>query len=188
MSNAVSALQGAAFDGIAQVREAGLRGMISFRGDLSALKVKLAVTKLTGTKMPGQREVKLAGDKGLAWMSPDELLIMLPHAEVEGALASLAKALKGQHYMAENVSDARAVFTVSGASAREVIGKLAPVDMSRFEAGEIRRTRMAQVAAAFWMHEDAGFTVVCFRSMAQYMFDLLSIAAQEGSEVGVYAR
>ena len=186
MSELVSALPGAVFEGIARVEEAGLRGMISFRGDLSATKVKNAVAGVTGVDMPAQRGCNVAAQSGLAWMSPDELLVMVPHADAEIALETLAKGLKKQHYMAENVSDARAVFTVTGPHAREVLAKLAPVDMSSFAQGEIRRTRLAQVAAAFWMHADDAFTVVCFRSSADYMFGVLSVAAQEGSEVGVY--
>ncbi len=190
MSELVSALPGAVFDGIARIEEAGLRGMISFRGDLSATKVKNAVTGVTGVDMPALRGCNVVGESssssGLAWMSPDELLVMVPHSEVETVLETMAKGLKKQHYMAENVSDARAVFTVTGPHAREVIAKLAPVDMSGFAIGEIRRTRLAQVAAAFWMHADDAFTVVCFRSSADYMFGVLSVAAQEGSEVGVY--
>ncbi|MCV2893993.1 sarcosine oxidase subunit gamma [Lentibacter sp. XHP0401] len=186
MSEARSALPNAKFDGIAHVEDAGLRGMISFRGDLSASKVKAALKAVSGVEMPSQRGCNVTGESGLAWMSPDEILVMVPHAEAAAAVEKLSKALKGQHFMAENVSDARAVFTVAGKHAREVIGKLAPVDMGTFQTGEIRRTRIAQVAAAFWMHGPDAFTVVCFRSGAQYMFDVLSVAAQSGSEVGVY--
>ncbi|MBU2982025.1 sarcosine oxidase subunit gamma [Lentibacter algarum] len=186
MSELRSALAGAVFDGIAKVQEAGLCGMIAFRGDLSATKVKNAVTGVTGVDMPGQRGCNVGGDNGLAWMSPDELLIMVEHDKAELVLETLAKGLKNQHYMAENVSDARAVFTVTGKHAAEVIAKLAPVDMSTFSVGEIRRTRLAQVPAAFWMHGENAYTVVCFRSAADYMFGILSMAAQEGSEVGVF--
>jgi len=186
MSDVRSALAGASFEGIARVQEAGLRGMISFRGDLSASKVKAALKAVSGVDMPGLRGCVVNGESGLAWMSPDEVLVMVPHAEADGAVETLTKALKGHHFMAENVSDARAVFTVSGKHAREVIAKLAPVDMSGFQAGEIRRTRIAQVAAAFWMHEADALTVICFRSGAEYMFGTLKMAAQTGSEVGVY--
>ncbi|MEP2203837.1 MAG: sarcosine oxidase subunit gamma, partial [Tateyamaria sp.] len=64
--------------------------------------------------------------------------------------------------------------------------KLAPVDLApgQFTSGMFRRTRMGQVPAAFWLREDGVFEVICFRSVAQYMFDLLSVAAQPGSEVG----
>ena len=186
MSNPVSALEGASFDGIAKVEEMGLRGMITLRGDLAAAKFKKAAVNAAGTDMPGQREVKLSGQSALAWMSPDELLLMVPYDKVENTLAGVDKAQKGQHFLAANVSDARAVFHVSGAGAREVIAKLAPVDMSpeAFGPGQIRRTRMAQVPAAFWVDEKGVITVICFRSVAQYVFDLLKGAAAPGSTVG----
>lgn len=189
MSNPVSALAGASFDGFARVEEAGLCGMITIRGDLSSAKVKKAAVNATGTEMPGQREVKIAGDKALAWMSPDELLAMVPYGDVDAALTGIDKALSGQHYLAVNVSDARAVFRVSGAGVREVIAKLSPVDLSAdaFTPGMIRRTRMAQVPAAFWIGEDGSATIICFRSVAEYMFNLLKGAAAPGSEVGLLA-
>ena len=184
MSNAVSALNGASFDGFVRVAEAGLRGMITLRGDLSDAKLKKAVKDLTGAAVPKQRAVTLKGDKGVAWMSPDELLVMVPYADVLAAEKSLNDALNGSHFMAVNVSDARVTFTLTGAGAREVLAKVSPVDMAGFTTGEIRRTRLAQVAGAFWISGEDEFTVVAFRSVAQYVFDLLKTAAQPGSEVG----
>ena len=92
----------------------------------------------------------------------------------------------GTHFLAVDVSDARAVFTVSGPQAREVMAKLTPVDMSAdaLPLGAFRRSKLAQVAAAFWMTDNETCQIICFRSTGQYMFDLLKIAAQPGSEVG----
>ena len=185
MSNVVSALQNASFvDGIADVREMGLRGMITLRGDLSDKKLIKAVKAIAGA-MPEQRMIAVKGEAGAAWMSPDELLLMVPHGDALSTVESLNASLKGTHFLAANVSDARAVFEVSGPCAREVMAKLAPVDFARgaFEMGMFRRTRMAQVPAAFWMNGENSFTIVCFRSVGEYMFDLLSVAAQNGSEV-----
>lgn len=188
MSDAVTALQGASFEGMAKVEDAGLRGMITVRGDLAKVKLKNAVTGVAGVDMPGQRCCNVVEDRGIAWMSPDELLVMVPYEEVEAAIETMGKTMKGLHFMAENVSDARAVFTLSGPRAREALAKLAPVDLSpeAFGEGEIRRTRIAQVAAAFWMSGAEEFTIVCFRSVAQYMFDVLCVAAADGSEVDIY--
>ena len=80
------------------------------------------------------------------------------------------------------VSDARAVFRIEGDKADQVIRKLSPVDLDRLEPGELRRTRAAQVAAAFWRQGD-GFTLVCFRSVAAYVMGLLSHSAMKGSEL-----
>lgn len=49
-----------------------------------------------------------------------------------------------------------------------------------------RRTRLAQVPAALRMVDDETFEVICFRSVAQYVFDLLKVAGQPGSEVGFF--
>jgi sarcosine oxidase, subunit gamma len=188
MSNAVSALQGAAYvDGIADVTELGLRGMITLRGDLSDKKLIKAVKTIAGA-MPAMRSIALKDDGGAAWMSTDELLLMVPHGDIANTIEALNKSLAGTHFLAANVSDARAVFEVSGPKARDVMAKLAPVDFASgaFEMGMFRRSRLAQVPAAFWMNEEDAFTVVCFRSVAQYMFDLLSVAAQPGSELDVF--
>jgi hypothetical protein len=69
------------------------------------------------------------------------------------AVAALLAALAGKHHLVADVSDARAVFTITGDGAREVLAKCCPVDVAPgvFGPGEVRRTRAAQVAAAVWM-------------------------------------
>ena len=183
MSNAVSALQGAVAPGEVTVREGGLQGMITLRGDLSNAKLKSVCKTVTGATFPKMGEAKMSGDNALAWMSPDEMLILVPHSDVADAIAKIDKALKGQHYLAENLSDARAIIMVEGTFAREVMAKLAPVDLhpDTFKPGDFRRTRLGQVAAAFWMKDDDTFAVICFRSVADYTFRLLAAGAKGGA-------
>ncbi|MEM6305561.1 MAG: sarcosine oxidase subunit gamma family protein [Pseudomonadota bacterium] len=186
MSDAVSALMNASDDhGLVTIKEIGPMGMITLRGDLGAKALQRAAAAASGAAMPDQRQVNMAEEGALAWMSPDELLILCPYTEVAERLESLQAAFGKQHALAVNVSDARAVFEVKGARAREVMAKLVPVDLAPgvFTPGMFRRTRLAQVAAAFWMPEEATFRIVCFRSVARYVFDVLKVAAQPGSEV-----
>ena len=188
MSDPVTALNGATFNaGIATVAEVPLQGMITLRGDLSAAAVKKAATVVSPGEIPGPGSARMVGDKGVAWMSPDEALVLCPYAEVPEVLEKMQNALGTTHALAVNVSDARASFRVSGACAREVLAKLCPVDLSttKFTSGMFRRTRMAQVPAAMWLCGEDNLQVICFRSQARYVFDLLAVAAQEGSEVGV---
>ena len=181
MSEPVSALNGASFQGFANIREIGPIGMITLRAKgLKAL--DKAIKAAVGTKIPAQRRIEVNGDRACGWMSPDEYLLVLPYADVAKALASLAKSLAGQHYLAVDVSDARAVFRIEGDQAADVLRKLSPVDFDRLEPGELRRTRIAQVATAMWQ-QDQGFTLVCFRSVAGYAMGLLSHSAQPGSEI-----
>lgn len=181
MSDPVSALNGASFQGFATIREIGPVGMIALRAKgLKAL--DKAIKAAIGVKTPAQRRIEVNGDRACAWMSPDEYLLMLPYAEVAEALAKLSKSLAAEHYLAVDVSDARAVFRIEGDRAADVLRKLSPVDFDRLAPGEVRRTRAAQVAAALWK-QDQGFTLVCFRSVAAYVMGLLTHSAQPGSEL-----
>jgi len=188
MSEAVSALKGATYEGFCTVADAGLVGMVTVRGDLSSKALAKAVTAVTGAGMPGQGAV-VQGDKGrAAWMSPDELLLIIDHGAAGAAVASLTKAMAKEHALAVNVSDARAVFHVTGDMARDVMAKLSPADLSAMEPGQLRRTRLAQVAGAFHLIDESTVEIVCFRSVAQYVFGLLCNAAKPGSEVGYLSR
>jgi sarcosine oxidase subunit gamma len=169
------------------IREAGLRGMIALRGDLKSAKLKSAVKAAVGAGVPDMRKIVLKAGRGAGWMSPDELLLLLPYGEAAETAHALSAALAAEHHLAVNLSDARAFFRIEGEGAREVLAKLSPTDLApgRFEAGELRRTRIAQIPAAFWI-EDDGFSLACFRSAARYAFDLLVNAASPGGEVGLW--
>ncbi len=181
MSDPVSALLGARYDGFAQIREIGPVGMVTLRA--KGLKsLDKAIKAAVGTKVPAQRCIEVNGDRACGWMSPDEYLLVLPYAEVSQALAALAKALQCLHYLAVDVSDARAVFRIEGPVAADVLRKLSPADINQLAPNELRRSRTAQVPAAFW-HQNDGYTLVCFRSVAGYVMGLLSHAAQPGSEL-----
>ncbi|MEX0370121.1 MAG: sarcosine oxidase subunit gamma [Tateyamaria sp.] len=190
MSDPVRALNGASWDdGIASVAEAPLQGMITVRGGLEDPRIKAAVHDVTGLDMPAPARMQLGENSGLCWMSPDELLVLCPYASVQDHLDHMQKTLGDHHSLCVNVSDARAVFDLQGPEVRDVLAKLVPVDLSpdQFTDGLFRRTRMAQVPAAFWLHGPDHFRIVCFRSQARYVFDLLTTAAQRGSSVGFFA-
>lgn len=183
-----SALNNARFDGLATIEECGLQGMITLRGDLSARALKAGATQAGSVKMPGQGMANVTGKNGLCWMSPDEVLVLCPYGEVSDRLDALNVKIDSMFALAVNVSDARAIFRVSGPATREIIAKLCPVDMSPdvFRPGMFRRTRMAQVSAAFWMDGDESIYIICFRSMAEYVFGVLKAAAQKGSGVDYF--
>lgn len=189
MSDAVSALGGATYKGYCTLRDAGPTGMVTIRGDLGAAAFGKAVKSATGCALPKPRGIVAQGGRRLAWMSPDELLLICDHAEAPGLAAGLAEALKGQHALAVDVSDARAVFRLEGALCREVIAKLSPANLApaAFGPGEMRRTRLAQVAGAFHMPDAESFEIVVFRSVARYAWDLIANAARPGGEVGLFA-
>ena len=180
MSDPVSALNGASFDGFAEIREIGPVGMITLRCKHDVKALPKAIKSAVGMAMPAPRRIVKDGAFGAAWMAPDELLLILPYDQVANVLAGIAKSLKAEHHLAVDVSDARAVFRITGEKAAQVLTKLTPADLTALQPGEIRRSRVAQVAAAFWVQDD-GFTLVCFRSVAVYVMDLLAHSAARGS-------
>lgn len=153
--------------------------MVTLKADLSNKTTRAAIKKMLGTAVPAPRKIA----KGVAWMAPDELLIMVPEGATPDALIEQLTAGIKAPMLAVDVSDARAVFTLKGNNAREVLAKGAPIDLSAeaFAQGDFRRTRLGQVAVAFWMEADDEITLICFASLRQFMFDWLVNAAQKGS-------
>lgn len=189
MSDVALALGGATFDGLVKIEELAGQGMITLRGDLTDKAIVAAVKDVFGVTLPGTRETAFDGTNGALWMSPDEALLLCPYDAARSKADDLAAKLADAHALVVNVSDTRAVFQLKGRMLREVIAKLAPVDMSpdAFKPGMVRRTRMAQVAAAFWMDDASTARVVCFRSVAEYMFGILSTSADDAAAVNHFA-
>ena len=90
-----------------RIEEVGPLGMISLQGDFSSAALRNAATAIGGVDFPELRKITRDGDRGMAWMSPDELMIFCPRAEVAPALVSIADTMKDEHYQAVDVSDAR---------------------------------------------------------------------------------
>jgi len=183
---AISALPGAEASGLVTIREIGLHGMVTLRADLAA--ATAAVAQVTGAPMPDVRAITQGEGMAVAWMSPDEVLILCDPGAAEAVVARLSQALDGQHHLAVDVSDARAILALSGepGALRDVLAKITPADIAALRPGEMRRTRLQQVAAAIWFETETEARVICFRSVARYVFDLLAVSARDSGPVGYH--
>ena len=165
-------------------------GMVTLRGDLAdatlAAALAAAVEAATGCPLPDTRRIAVSERGAVAWMSPDELMLFTGPAEGPATVAALDAALAGAHHLAVDVSDARTVFRLEGPGAREVLAKGAPVDLhpASFGPGDFRRSRLGQVAAAFWMPAPEVIELMCFRSVAHFVAAWLEQAARPGSLPG----
>ena len=173
------------FQGYVNVKQDTGQIMFTLRADLSSTKIKAAMKLATGVAVPKRGSCQVVAGCALAWMSPDELLVMAPFAQAEKLRASLDAALSEQHVLLEDVSDARAKFFLSGTHVREVLAKLAPMDThpEKLPVGSFTRTRFAQVAGAVFLEQDDLISVICFRSVQDYVYALFCDAASYGSEV-----
>jgi len=188
MSDPVSMLNRATADAGLTIRIAdrGPVGQVTLRGNLASAKLLAAVTNATGVGVPLPLMAAFDEGTGAVWMSPDELLLLTAYGEAGAVVDALDTALAGEHHMAVNLSDARAVIALSGAGVPEVLAKGAPLDFSEaaFPTGRARRTHLGGVAAGIWRLGREEWEVVCFRSYARHLFDWLTMAARKGSEVG----
>jgi sarcosine oxidase, subunit gamma len=176
----------AGLDPAVRISRRGPVGMITLRGDLGSPRLADAVAAASGCVIPERRRVVFAGDRGVAWMSPDELMLFVGAGEAAEAVAAIGAALGDMHHLVIDVSDARAVFRLEGAGAREVLAKGTPVDLDAgsFGPGDFRRSRLGQVAATFWMPETGTIDLMCFRSVAGFVAAWLTNAGRPGTLPG----
>jgi sarcosine oxidase subunit gamma len=161
-------------------------GIVTLRADLADPRLAAAVEAATGCPLPATRRIEVSARGAVAWMSPDELMLFTGPTDAPAAVAALDAALASTHHLAVDVTDARAVFRLEGPGAREVIAKGAPVDLhpAAFGPGDFRRSRLGQVAAAFWMPAPEVIELMCFRSVAPFVAAWLDQAARPGSLPG----
>ncbi|MFT6605368.1 MAG: sarcosine oxidase subunit gamma [Halocynthiibacter sp.] len=188
MHDPVMALNGARFEGFVTISEQPVRGMISLRADLTNSKIAKLVKKQTGCEMPEQGGAEFGEEAAVFWMSPDEALILCDYSDAPRRALALREELGDIHSLITVVSDARTSFRIEGAQWRDVLAKLTPADIApdHFAPGMLRRSRIAQTAAAFWTEEEESAELICFRSVAQYVFELLKTSAKPGSELNVF--
>ena len=155
-------------------------GMIQIRADLA--RAGDAIAGAAGLAIPAQGMTVSDGTRRLGWMSPDELLLVLPRAELAEALSALGDALSTEHALVLDVSDMRATFRIQGPKALQVLTKLCPTDLAAMPVGDLRRTRAAQVACAIW-REPQGYVLTGFRSVSDYLSGILNGAAAAGSHL-----
>ncbi|WP_313352959.1 sarcosine oxidase subunit gamma family protein [Paracoccus sp. (in: a-proteobacteria)] len=155
-------------------------GMIQIRADLT--RAGDAIAGAAGLALPAQGRITSDGNRSLGWMSPDELLLVLPQAEVAEALAALSDALSTEHALVLDVSDMRAAFRIQGPKALQVLMKLCPADLAAMPEDGLRRTRAAQAACGIW-REPGGYVLIGFRSVADYLRGILTGAAAPGTQL-----
>lgn len=164
---------------LATVSQVGDLGMIQIRADLD--RAGDAIAGAAGLAIPAQGNTSTDGSSRLCWMSPDELLLVLPQAETAQALAALTDALSTEHALVLDVSDMRAVFRIQGERAVQVLMKLSPADLAPLPVNGMRRSRAAQTACGIWREDDDSYVLIGFRSVADYLRGLLDGAAAAGT-------
>lgn len=165
---------------LASINQVSGLGMVLIRADLT--RAGDAIAGAAGLAIPRPNRFTSDGNRWLGWMSPDELLLVLPQAGVPQALSDLSDALEGEHALVQDVSDMRCVFDVAGRKSGQVLAKLCPVELGALPPDGLRRTRAAQIACGLWRHGD-GWRIIAFRAVTDYLRGVLTAAAAPGTDL-----
>ncbi len=173
------------------VREITDRGMIDLRGSLGSRKFTAAVRSVLGCALPKEPRGSLtSGELTILWLSVDQWLICCPRDKAQDLTEALREALSGVHSLAVNLSDARAIIRLEGETAREVMMKGAPVDLTdpEYAAGSVRRLRFADVAGMvhFVSTDPDVLDLYVFRSYADYAWDWILETGRSAAKLKLF--
>jgi sarcosine oxidase subunit gamma len=170
-------------------REAPL-AMLSLRADLNDRSLVEDISRAAITPVPAPMMVSESAEVTLAWMAPDELLILCLAGRKDTLVSSIRGGSDGANLLLTDVSDMRERFALTGGQVREVLARLTPADVSprALPVGMIRRTRIGQVSAAFWLRGEDEAQLLCFRSVGDYVETLLTTTVAHASPIGLYTQ
>jgi sarcosine oxidase subunit gamma len=169
------------------------RGMIDLKGDPSVPGFRDGVAAVLGLDLPLEpRSSATKGSTTVLWLSVDQWLITLPYDEAAQTAARLHAALAKHHALVVDLSDARAIFRISGLGAREVAMKGASADLTHkdYRAGTVRRLSFAELAAMVHVVSDTPeiLDLYVFRSVGHHVRQFLETAARPESRVVLWGR
>ena len=158
--------------------------MICLRTDLIDKKFQNIIKDVLKINVPNKLEFTSNKSLYLAWMSPNELLLISKNLnDVTKLIKKIKDSLKGIEALVLDVSSSRTVFSIKGSLWRELLAKGTPINLcpNKFTSTSFRRTRLGQVSTAFWMVKNNQLYIVCGRSFKEFFFKWLCNAANEKS-------
>ena len=171
-------------DGVRLAENPGV-GKVNLRGDASdavwlaaiqaAVEIDLPQAPNTSTETPPLSAL---------WLAPDEWMLVCADGSEGDVVASLEGAVAEFHASVVDVTDARTVFRLSGAGARNLLAKGCALDLHprAFGLGDVAQTMLAKAAVILHQTTDdadeAGpvFDIYVPRSFADYLWSWLTDA------------
>ncbi len=165
----------AVLDGLSIAHVAARKG----QGAALAARVK----ELYGVTLPQTPRIATGSNVSFVWAGPEQWLAMARISTNPDFERDLRGKLEGLASVADQ-TDARALATVRGPSARHVLAKGVPIDLhpKAFPAGSAAITHASHIGVLMWLSEaDDTFTLACPRSYASSFWGWLTESAVEFS-------
>ena len=155
---------------------------VNVRGRSGDARFMRAVASVTDVPPPLEACTSVAGLFGsILWLGPDEWLVVSASQGGEEIAARLHQALRGIPAAATDVSDARIIYALSGARARDVLAKGCSIDFHprEFPSGRCVQTLLAKAAVLIHASSQHAFDIHVARSFADYAWAWLENAQAE---------
>lgn len=158
-------------------------GHINLRGNPDDAGFADACARVLGASLPVVPNTVAEGESVIvAWLGPDEWLVLTEVDAQDGLAAELRAALGEVHSAVTDVTGGQTVIAVHGRRAADVLAKGTPLDLHPrvFGAGCCAQTLVAKSAAFIRVLEPGdAFEIVVRRSFADYLWQWLRDAADE---------
>ncbi|GAB3693476.1 sarcosine oxidase subunit gamma [Saccharopolyspora tripterygii] len=177
------ALTGSSAPGTLRLSEVAFRAQVALRVDPKSPAAERIGTAL-GTMLPNQPGQVARTERLLvAWLGPDEWLLVGPEGEAGTIRTTVTEALGDEHGAVVDVSAHRTIIEVSGPKAPELLAKGCALDLHRrsFGADRCAQTLLARAGVLLVCREvePPAYWVLVRASFARYLADWLSDAAAE---------
>ena len=145
------------------------------RGAANALK------RATGMSMPKAGTYSELEEAYIAWLSPDELLLVSEETDSVGVMTELGKKFAKIHHALNDMSSGQTIVRLTGDNAAHVLAKGCTLDLhaSVFAAPMCAQTRIAKTQIFLRSIEGRAFDVIVRRSFADYFWTWLTNAAAD---------
>jgi sarcosine oxidase subunit gamma len=166
-----------------RIEERPFRGYLNLRGSPADAAFVRATGQVLGVGLPIEpNTVSTADDVSVAWLGPDEWLIMTAPDAGHEVRGRLAQSLAGMHIALSDIGCGHTTVSISGPATRALLAKVCTLDLHPrvFGPGRCAQTHLAG-ATVVLLQTDAppGFEIVVRRSFADYLWRRLEDAACE---------
>jgi sarcosine oxidase subunit gamma len=148
-------------------------GHVNLRGDSGDEAFQAGVESVVGVRVPAEpNTVARAGENAIAWLGPDEWLVISHPDSREGISAMLSDALAGLHVSVNDISSGQTIIRLRGARARDLLSKGCPIDLHprAFGPGQCAQSHIAKSnALIIQVDDEPTYDVVVRRSFADYL-------------------
>lgn len=174
--------------------EVAHRTIVNIRGNAADPAFVAAVKSATGVDLPVKANTVAGslvsgGERQILWLGPNEWWVTARDGEAAALVEALRSAFAGQHAIACDVSESRAVIVLKGSRAREVLMRGVSLDLHPkvFGVGQCAQTGLSRCNVLLHqVGEGPRFEIYVLKSFSDYLWRWLEQIAQD-FDVGIEA-